>query len=82
MTGSAAFLSEYGIAPDYELFDDSSADGEQVMREGLPGSVNGQGGLTNDGELLFCSLDGQSDLVSDVDYAVWGDKVKMVDKMA
>lgn len=81
MTGSDAFLTEYGVAPDYELFDDGNADGEQVMREGLPGSINGQGGLTNGGEVVVLFYwDGQSDLVTDVDYAVWGDKDEAVDK--
>lgn len=81
MSGSAAFLTEFSIAPDYELFDDSSADGEQLMREAFPGSINGQGGLSNDGEVVVLfTWDGQSDLVTDVDYALWGDKAEAVDK--
>jgi predicted extracellular nuclease/2',3'-cyclic-nucleotide 2'-phosphodiesterase (5'-nucleotidase family) len=81
IAGSGAFLAEYGFAPDFELFDDGSDDGEAVMREAAPGSINGQGGLTNGGE--FVSLfewDGESDLVRDHDYVVWGDKAEAVDK--
>ncbi len=47
LNGSANFLAEYGVAPTYELYDDSIDIGETVMRDALPGSINGQGGLTN-----------------------------------
>ncbi len=81
MTGSSAFFAEYGLYPTYELFDDGSNDGEQLMREGLPGSINGQGGLTNGGEVVVLFYwDGLTDLVTDVDYALWGDKDEAVDK--
>lgn len=81
MSGSANFLTEYSLAPDYELWDDASPDGEQLMREGLPGSINGQGGLTNSGEVaVLFYWDGQTDLVLDHDYVVWGDKDEAVDK--
>ena len=51
------------------------------MREALPGSINGQGGLTNSGEVVILyTWDGASDLVQDIDYAVWGDKAEAVDK--
>ena len=47
------------------------------MREATAGSVNGQGGLSNGGEVVVMyTWDGSSDLVTDVDYAVWGDKVE------
>jgi predicted extracellular nuclease len=83
LAGSAGFLTEFGAAPTYELFDDGSADGEQLMREALPGSINGQGGLSNDGEVVVLYYwDGASDLVLDMDYAVWGDKAEAVDKTA
>ena len=81
MSGSAGFVAEYGTAPTYELFDDGSADGESVMREALPGSINGQGGLTNSGEVVVLyTWDGASDVVADLDYVVWGDKAEAVDK--
>ncbi len=82
LNGSASFATTYGQAPDYELYDDgSSADGVPSMREALPGSVNGQGGLTNDGEVVVLYYwDGETDLVTDLDYVVWGDKAEAVDK--
>ncbi|MCP4568271.1 MAG: hypothetical protein GY841_11900 [FCB group bacterium] len=82
LTGSADFLAGYGAAPTYELFDDSSADGEDgIMREAAAGSINDQGGLSNGGEIVILySWDGASDLVSDLDYVVWGDKAEAVDK--
>ncbi|MGH1365404.1 MAG: beta strand repeat-containing protein [Calditrichia bacterium] len=74
----ADFQTAYGQSPTYELFDVSSA---ADMLEGLPGSVNSQGGLTNSGEVaILFQWDGVSDLVADVDYVVWGDKVEGVDK--
>jgi len=51
------------------------------MLEAVSGSINNQGGLTNSGEMaVLYYWDGQSDLVQDIDYAVWGDKVEAVDK--
>jgi hypothetical protein len=82
LAGSDDFFSEYSANPTYELFEDgSSSDAIPNMREGLPGSINGQGGLTNSGEVVVLFYwDGQSDLVTDVDYALWGDKDEAVDK--
>jgi predicted extracellular nuclease len=82
MSGSEGFFVEYGIDPTYELFEDgASADGIPDMREALPGSIAGQGGLTNGGEFVVLYFwDGATDLVTDVDYAVWGDKDEAVDK--
>ncbi|MBV7329305.1 hypothetical protein KFU94_13855 [Chloroflexi bacterium TSY] len=49
--------------------------------EALPGSTNNQGGLSNGGEVVILyTWDGASDLVQDLDYAVWGDKAEAVDK--
>ncbi len=78
MNGSG-FVTTYGINPTYELYD---TDGNiPDMLEALPGSINGQGGLTNSGEIVILYFwDGQSDLVQDVDYVVWGDKAEAVDK--
>ena len=82
LAGSTDFNSEYGIDPDYELFeDDASADAIPDMREALPGSINNQGGLSNGGEVVILfAWDGSSDLVTDLDYAVWGDQAEAVDK--
>ena len=46
------------------------------MREALSGSISGQGGLSNGGEvvILYSSGTATSDLVQDIDYALWGDK--------
>ncbi len=82
LNGSDNFQATYGVAPTYELYEDAgSADAIPDMREALPGSINGQGGLTNSGEVVILYYwDGQSDLVTDIDYAVWGDKAEAVDK--
>ncbi len=82
INGSMGFLATYAQLPTYELFeDDSTADAVPDMLEALPGSINGQGGLTNSGEaVILYSWNGLSDLVTDIDYAVWGDKVEAVDK--
>jgi len=51
------------------------------MREATTGSINRQGGLTDNGEaVILFYWNGTSNLVKDVDYAVWGDKVEAVDK--
>ncbi|MCB9080383.1 MAG: ExeM/NucH family extracellular endonuclease [Lewinellaceae bacterium] len=82
LNGSDDFFTTYGVQPTYELYEDAmSADGIPDMREGLPGSINNQGGLTNDGEIaILFYWDGTSDLVKDLDYALWGDKAEAVDK--
>ncbi|MGD2177162.1 MAG: ExeM/NucH family extracellular endonuclease, partial [Anaerolineae bacterium] len=82
LNGSDNFLTEYGVNPTYELYEDgASADGIPDMREALAGSINNQGGLSNGGEVVILYFwDGQSDLVTDLDYAVWGDKDEAVDK--
>lgn len=82
LAGSDGFFAEYGINPDYELFEDGvGPDAIPDMREGLPGSINGQGGLTNGGEVaILFTWDGQSDLVADLDYTMWGDNAEAVDK--
>ena len=81
LAGSAGFFAEYGIDPTYELYEDGAADAIADMREALPGSINGQGGLSNSGEVVILyEWDGESDLVQDIDYVVWGDKAEAVDK--
>ncbi len=82
LAGSIGFTATYGIAPTYELFEDDVApDAIPDMVEALPGSINGQGGLSNSGEVVVLfTWDGATDLVADLDYAVWGDKAEAVDK--
>jgi hypothetical protein len=80
--GSDGFFTEYGVDPTYELYEDAgSPDSIGDMREALSGSISGQGGLSNSGEVVILyTWDGASDLVQDIDYAVWGDKAEAVDK--
>ncbi|MGB0385309.1 MAG: ExeM/NucH family extracellular endonuclease [Ardenticatenaceae bacterium] len=81
LNGSANFVTEYNMPPTYELYDDGTNDGAQQMLEALPGSINGQGGLSNDGEVaVLYYWNGSSDLVTDLDYALWGDRNEAVDK--
>ncbi len=82
LAGSGGFFAEHSIDPTYELFeDDAAADAIPDMREALAGSINGQGGLSNSGEVVILyGWDGESDLVQDIDYVVWGDKAEAVDK--
>jgi hypothetical protein len=78
MNGSD-FITTYSIQPTYELYETSPS--IPNMREALPGSIDSQSSLTNDGEIIVLYYwDGQSDLVQDVDYVVWGDKAEGVDK--
>ncbi|RMH79169.1 MAG: hypothetical protein D6681_19415, partial [Calditrichaeota bacterium] len=78
MNGSD-FVATYGVQPTYELWNTTGAIPD--MREAFPGSINNQGGLTNSGEVIILYYwDGQSDLVQDIDYVVWGDKAEAVDK--
>jgi len=82
ISGSDAFFANFGIDPTYELYEDAViADGIPDMREALPGSINGQGGLSNGGEVVILyTWDGVSDLVQDIDYGLWGDAAEAVDK--
>ena len=82
LAGSEGFNSTYGVDPTYELFEyGTEADGIADMREASEGSINGQGGLSNNGEFVVLYYwDGASDLVQDIDYLVWGDKAEAVDK--
>jgi hypothetical protein len=82
LNGSANFTTTYGVPPTYELYEDgAAADAIPDMLEATTGSINRQGGLSNDGEVLVLfHWNGQSDLVQDVDYVVWGDKVEAVSK--
>ncbi len=81
MAGSDAFFGTYGVDPTYELFEDGAADAVPNMREAVTGSINDQGGLTDSGEVVvLLHWNGIDDLVQDLDYVVWGDKVEAIDK--
>lgn len=82
INGSEDYRTTYGTDPTYELYEDGSvSDGIPDMLEGLPGSINDQGGLTNSGEVaILFYWDGKSDLVTDLDYVIWGDTAEAVDK--
>ncbi|MAC79314.1 MAG: hypothetical protein CML66_14780 [Rhodobacteraceae bacterium] len=82
LAGSDDFYDAYGFLPDYELYEDGqTADGVTDMVEAFDGSINDQGGLTNGGEVVtLFSWDGESDLVTDLDYVLWGDTAEAVDK--
>lgn len=84
IANSANFLSAYGANPTYELFEDAgSPDAIPDMRPAFPGAIDTTtpSGLSNAGEIVILyQWDGLSDLVADLDYAVWGDKEEAVDK--
>ncbi len=83
LDGSDNFFTAYGVQPTYELYEDgATADAIPDMREAITLSINGQGSLTNNsGEVVvLLHWDGTSDLVQDLDYVVWGDKVEAIDK--
>lgn len=81
--GAEGFFNTYGVLPTYECLGDGGFDNLAVpdMLEGVPGSINGQGGLTNSGEMINVFYwDGESDLVTDIDYVLWGDQAESVNK--
>ncbi len=82
LAGSDDFAAAYGVDPTYELFEDGAgSDAIADMREAFAGSINNQGGLSNSGEVVILyAWDGASDLVGDIDYALWGDRAEAVDK--
>ncbi|WP_170127946.1 ExeM/NucH family extracellular endonuclease [Euzebya rosea] len=82
LAGSDDFFAAFASNPTYELFEDgASADSVPDMREAFAGSINNQGGLTNGGEVaVLYHWDGDSDLVTDLDYVLWGDTAEAVDK--
>ncbi len=82
LNGAADFNTTYGLDPNYELY---GADiNVPNMREARPNSINNQGGLTsgnNNGEVaVLFYWNGSTDLVQDLDYVLWGDKVEAIDK--
>jgi hypothetical protein len=66
----AGFVTSYGMQPTYELYETDPAILD--MREAVPGSINGQGGLTDgDEDVELYYWDGMHDLVQDVDYLIY-----------
>jgi hypothetical protein len=54
ISGSESYTTTYGTIPTYELYEDGAIpDGVPDMLEGLTGSINNQGGLTNSGEVAI-----------------------------
>jgi endonuclease I len=82
LNGSADFLTAYGQQPTYEMFEDGVADAVPDMLEAVTGSIDDlNSGLSDGGEVaVLLHWDGVSDLVQDLDYVVWGDKVEAIDK--
>lgn len=73
------FQSTYGAAPDYELL--NSGVGTQMVTP-PNGYINPTAGLTNGDEVVVLFYwNGLTDLVYDLDYALWGDDpARVVDK--
>ncbi len=79
LNGAVDFFTVYGVNPTYEIANTNSV---PDMLEARPGSIDGlSSGLSDGGEVVvLLHWDGMSDLVQDLDYVVWGDKVEAVDK--
>jgi len=76
LAGDLNFYNSYGATPTYELYEDGNSAPQDApnMREALPGSINNQGTLTNDDEVVILYFwDSASDLVDDVDYLIYDD---------
>ncbi len=78
--GSAGFQAAYGKLPNFEMFEDgAAADGVPDMRPARAGSIKDPGAtgttptLSNTSEVVILFYwDGASDLVTDIDYVLWG----------
>ncbi|WP_154223161.1 endonuclease [Marinicella rhabdoformis] len=79
LNGAVDFNTAYGIDPTYEIANTSAV---PDMREARTGSIDGlNSGLTDDGEVVVLAYwNGQSDLMQDIDYVLWGDKTEAIDK--
>ncbi|KAA3649936.1 MAG: hypothetical protein DWP95_01745 [Proteobacteria bacterium] len=81
LNGAVDFNNVYGIDPTYEIADTDI--NVPDMLEARPGSIDGlNSGLTDlSGEVVVLVYwNGQSDLMQDLDYIVWGDKVEAISK--
>ena len=73
------FYQTYGFFADFEL--KGTSDQSQDMVAPLSGSIGRSSGLSNAGEcIILFYWDGETDLVSDIDYVVWGDLAEAMDK--
>jgi len=80
VSSTADFAANFGENPDFAVLRDGSG-GTQNMREAYTGSVGSGPTITDDGEVMVLFYwDGNTDLVKDIDYLVWGDKVEACDK--
>ncbi len=83
LNGWENFRNTYSVEPDYEIPSSGEENTVPDMREAFPGSIEagGNGGLSNSGEMLILYFwNGQSDLVQDLDYVLWGDRAEAFDK--
>ncbi|MBL4772538.1 MAG: lamin tail domain-containing protein [Alcanivoracaceae bacterium] len=81
LNGSADFINAYSVNPTYKISNDGIADGITPMLEARAASVDGNdSGLSSGEVLVLYSWDGVTDLVEDIDYVLWGDKVEAIDK--
>ncbi|MEE8331864.1 MAG: ExeM/NucH family extracellular endonuclease [Acidimicrobiia bacterium] len=78
LNGATNYFATYGMNPTYELYETDPAVTD--MLEAVTGSINGQGGLSSGEVVLLYTWDGLTDLVTDVDYALWGDKNEAISK--
>lgn len=80
LNGALDFNNVYGVNPTYEIA--NSDNNVPDMLEARPGSIDGlSSGLSDGGEVVVLLYwDGVSDLVQDLDYVLWGDKVEAIDK--
>ncbi|MFH2052077.1 MAG: hypothetical protein ABIK96_06380 [bacterium] len=79
--GSGKYFAAYGKLPDFEVFEDGSVPDEvPELVEAFPGSIAADLGLGGNSptlsdsyeSLILYSWDGESDLVTDLDFAFWG----------
>ena len=91
INGSAEFQVAYGFLPDFELYEDGSdPDAVAEMVEVVPGTIRAGLGSADTNVPALSSIsdsivlyrwDGESDLVEDLDYLVWGSDTRYrVDK--
>ncbi len=74
LAGDSLFYSQHGVLPTYELYEDGTTFTSDVpeMREATPGSINNQGGLSNNDEVVILYYWNRvNDLVKDVDYLIY-----------
>ena len=78
LNGAIDFNAAYGFDPTYEI---ANTNAVPDMREARTGSIDGLDSWLSDGEVaVLVYWDGQSDLMQDLDYIVWGDKWEGIDK--